>query len=111
MRDYKDLIDKVFVLGFVWMTPLSLVGIIRSGLLWMLINGVEIEIPHIYELPPRDEESGVASNEESVVGSNEDGESVIAVDDDEDSVTSQSEEEQAIQQESITSFWKLKKEE
>ena len=103
MRDYKDLIDKVFVLGFVWMTPLSLVGIIRSGLLWMLINGVEIEIPHIYELPPKDEES--------VVGSNEDGESVIAVDDDEDSVTSQSEEEQAIQQESITSFWKLKKEE
>ena len=43
--DYNDIFEKLFVLGFIWMTPLSFVGIIRSGLLWVLVNGVEMEIP------------------------------------------------------------------
>ena len=41
----KELFNKLFVLGFVWLTPMSIVGILRSSIVWSLVNGVNINIP------------------------------------------------------------------
>ena len=41
----KELFNKLFVLGFVWLTPMSLVGILRSSIVWGLVNGININIP------------------------------------------------------------------
>ena len=41
----KELFNKLFVLGFVWLTPMSMVGILRSSIVWGLVNGVNINIP------------------------------------------------------------------
>lgn len=44
----KELFNKLFVLSFVWLTPLSLVGIIRSSIVWSLVNGININIPWLH---------------------------------------------------------------
>ena len=70
----KDLFNKMFVLGFVWLTPMSLVGILRSSIVWSLVNGIDINIPWLniqqqQELTETIED--ILSQEESVGGETE----------------------------------------
>jgi hypothetical protein len=66
--DQKDIFDKLFVLGFTWITPMSFLGIMRASIIWILVNG--IKLPFIQY---GDED--VFSTEESSV--NEQGESSV----------------------------------
>lgn len=100
----QELFDKLFILGFVWMTPMSLLGILRSSLMWVLVNGIEVDIPL------REYEESVGSNEHSEAIATEDEESQEEVQGEEEEVQSKSqgEEEELLQYESKSSIWKLK---
>ena len=80
----KEIFDKLFILGFVWITPMSFVGILRSSLMWVLVNGVEVNIPIC-----RNYDESVASNT-----SEEEEERTESQDQEEEEVQSKSQESQ-----------------
>ena len=86
----QEILDKLFILGFVWITPMSFVGILRSSLMWILVNGVEINLP-IREYI----ESIASKTEEEVQSSNQEDEAIK----EEEEVQSSSKEEEASQEE------------
>ena len=95
----KEIFDKLFILGFVWITPMSFVGILRSSLMWVLVNGVEVNIPIC-----RNYDESVASNtseeeEESTENQDQEEEEVQSKsqDQEEEEVQSKNQEEEEVQ--------------
>ena len=66
--DQKDIFDKLFVLGFTWLTPMSLLGIMRASIIWVLVNGIKLPFIQMYG----DEDVFSTEDESSVNGQEED---------------------------------------
>ena len=66
--DQKDIFDKLFVLGFTWLTPMSFLGIMRASIIWVLVNGIKLPFIRMYGdedvFSTEEEESSVNGQEE-----------------------------------------------
>ena len=82
--DQKDIFDKLFVLGFTWITPMSFLGIMRASIIWVLVNGIKLPFIQMYG----DEDVFSTEEEESSVNGQEEEESSVNGQEEEESSSS-----------------------